>query len=112
MDNRTTIFNALRAEIVTWIVVEYTMIGAAVGTMGLALTVYKPPAGFAWPYFSASMVILLSCFMGLISFARLKIMMASAYIMVNLREFAEWDWMLMRLAELNEIPEVKEHPVL
>ncbi|MCW5556871.1 MAG: hypothetical protein KIT22_03380 [Verrucomicrobiae bacterium] len=72
-------YTAIRAEIVTWIQVEYTLIVATATVPAVALSLMTG-ANSGWPWFSALLLFVISFFNYLTSFARAKIMQASAYI--------------------------------
>jgi hypothetical protein len=73
-------YNALRAEILTWIQIEYSLIVASATITLLALAFFKEPEH--WYFFSSALLAIIGTLIGLTSFARAMIHQASAYLIV------------------------------
>ena len=73
-------YTALRAEIITWIQIEYSLIVAAVTIEMIALGFFKKTD--YWALYSAVLLGLLGSVSALVSFARAKINQTSAYLIV------------------------------
>ncbi len=73
-------YNTLRAEILTWIQVEYTLIAASATVTLVALAFFKEAEH--WFLFSSVLLGILATLIGLTSFARAKIMQVSSYLIV------------------------------
>jgi hypothetical protein len=91
MSDMANEYNALRAEILTWIQVEYTLIGLTAASVSAALGFFKDDTGGSWPYFSSALLFVLTCLGCLTAFARAKIMITSAYIIVFHSRETDWE---------------------
>jgi hypothetical protein len=103
MEPDANLYNSTRSELVAWIAVEYALIGLTAASIAAPLGFFKQDTGSYWIFFSTALLLILSCLGSLTAFARAKIMVASAYIIIFHPKFADFERRLKE-AELENNP--------